>query len=210
MRLLINGRPTVLTQSIPRIVLRPDDVTRALAATRNPRPSASGEQAEGVPEMECFDVEAQDGHGVQPSRGIELLVEMQGNEGGEDGNKSDEEAFWTGSGQKYADDDEDIQDWGHVDDEVEWDARDKDDIRAQVDDFMNDTGNINESEPVDEAERGKQPVDKATYSFCPLPHRLTILRLFAKHASQHSLLPERHGVPRNAEEIWRDAVEVVM
>ena len=40
-----------------------------------------------------------------------------------------------------------------------------------------------------------------------VPHRLTILRLFAKHASQHTLLPERHGVPRSAEEIWRDAVE---
>ncbi|KAH9911299.1 uncharacterized protein B0H18DRAFT_1063631, partial [Fomitopsis serialis] len=34
-----------------------------------------------------------------------------------------------------------------------------------------------------------------------------ILRLFAKHASQHSLLPERHGEKRTKDDIRRDAVE---
>ncbi|KAI0671341.1 hypothetical protein C8Q78DRAFT_991023 [Trametes maxima] len=46
----------------------------------------------------------------------------------------------------------------------------------------------------------------ASYQFCPPPHRLPILRLFAKHASQHPLLPERHGEARTAEQIYRDVV----
>ncbi|KAI9068975.1 hypothetical protein FKP32DRAFT_1533784, partial [Trametes sanguinea] len=45
------------------------------------------------------------------------------------------------------------------------------------------------------------------YQFCPPAHRLPILRLFAKHACQHTLLPERHGAHRSAEDIYRDAVE---
>ncbi|RPD61298.1 hypothetical protein L227DRAFT_466509, partial [Lentinus tigrinus ALCF2SS1-6] len=47
---------------------------------------------------------------------------------------------------------------------------------------------------------------RTDYQFCPLPHRLPILRLFAKHASQHPLLPERHGETRTSENIWHDAV----
>lgn len=44
------------------------------------------------------------------------------------------------------------------------------------------------------------------YIFCPAPHRLTILCLFVKHASQHPLLPERHGDTHSAELLRRDAV----
>ncbi|KAI0370443.1 hypothetical protein BV20DRAFT_1035909 [Pilatotrama ljubarskyi] len=44
------------------------------------------------------------------------------------------------------------------------------------------------------------------YHFCPAPHCLLLLRLFAKHACQHSLLPERHGKARSAEDICQDAV----
>ncbi|PCH36009.1 hypothetical protein WOLCODRAFT_39395, partial [Wolfiporia cocos MD-104 SS10] len=44
------------------------------------------------------------------------------------------------------------------------------------------------------------------YQFCPANHHLPIMRLFVKHASQHTLLPERHGQPRTASDIRRDAV----
>ena len=44
------------------------------------------------------------------------------------------------------------------------------------------------------------------YVFCPPAHRLAIIRLFSKHFCQHSLLPERHGQTRTADEIYRDAV----
>ncbi|KAI1782045.1 hypothetical protein LXA43DRAFT_870500, partial [Ganoderma leucocontextum] len=47
---------------------------------------------------------------------------------------------------------------------------------------------------------------RADYEFCPAAHRLPIMRLFAKHASQHPLLPERHGQARSSDEIRRDAV----
>ncbi|KAI0710463.1 hypothetical protein C8T65DRAFT_538559, partial [Cerioporus squamosus] len=54
-------------------------------------------------------------------------------------------------------------------------------------------------------EMGSRP-SCTDYVFCPLSHRLPILRLFAKHASQHPLLPERHGETRTSDDIWRDAV----
>ena len=44
------------------------------------------------------------------------------------------------------------------------------------------------------------------YIFCPLAHHLAILRLFVKHHCQHSLLPDRHGEPRSARQIYADAV----
>ncbi|KAI0338852.1 hypothetical protein BDW22DRAFT_1337423, partial [Trametopsis cervina] len=50
------------------------------------------------------------------------------------------------------------------------------------------------------------PTKSPSYVFCPAPHRISILRLFAKHASQHTLLPKRHGQPRSAADIRRDAV----
>ena len=56
---------------------------------------------------------------------------------------------------------------------------------------------------------GKQkhkPKTKLSYEFCPLPHRLSILRLLAKHFCQHPLLPERHGQSRSSEQIHRDSV----
>ncbi|KAI0799759.1 hypothetical protein BC629DRAFT_1611780 [Irpex lacteus] len=55
----------------------------------------------------------------------------------------------------------------------------------------------------------QQPTAKAkdkSYQFCPPAHRVAILRLFAKHACQHPLLPDRHGRPRSSHDIRRDAV----
>ncbi|KAI0816874.1 hypothetical protein BC628DRAFT_1274883, partial [Trametes gibbosa] len=45
-----------------------------------------------------------------------------------------------------------------------------------------------------------------TYQFCLLLQRKPVLRVYAKTASQHSLLPERHGEARSAGDIYRDAV----
>jgi hypothetical protein len=54
------------------------------------------------------------------------------------------------------------------------------------------------------SQKGKK--SSTRYQFCPHEHRLAILRLFARHFNQHSLLPERHGQPRTAAQIYRDAV----
>ena len=188
----------VLTQPMPKIVLRPEDISRALSVT---------DPDHSLPEVESFDVEGQEGRGLQPGHShVRVGVQLQ--RASEDlGDESEEDTFWTSGRELREYEEEDLQDWGPVDEDVEWDVRDKDDIRGQVDEFAEDARNVSEDGPADESEKGAQPVNKATYQFCPLPHRLTILRLFAKHASQHTLLPERHGVPRSAEEIWRDAVE---
>jgi hypothetical protein len=47
---------------------------------------------------------------------------------------------------------------------------------------------------------------KANYIFCPLAHRLSILRLVCKHFCQHPLLREWHGQPRTRMQIYRNAV----
>ena len=54
---------------------------------------------------------------------------------------------------------------------------------------------------------GKKRVKKdPNYTFCPLPHRLSILRLMGKHFCQHPILRERHGQSRTSQQIHRDAV----
>ncbi len=58
----------------------------------------------------------------------------------------------------------------------------------------------------DNYEGGKQKKKNLVYEFCPLPHRLPILRLLAKHFCLHPLLPERHGQTRSPEQIYRDSV----
>ncbi|KIJ47713.1 hypothetical protein M422DRAFT_163578, partial [Sphaerobolus stellatus SS14] len=45
-----------------------------------------------------------------------------------------------------------------------------------------------------------------SYVFCPAPHRLPILHLFAKHHVLHPNLPERHTSSCTATEIHTDAV----
>ena len=51
-----------------------------------------------------------------------------------------------------------------------------------------------------------QKVKDANYMFCPLSHRLSILRLVCKHFCQHPILRERHGQSRTPQQIHRDAV----
>jgi len=52
----------------------------------------------------------------------------------------------------------------------------------------------------------RKVVRDTNYTFCPLPHRLSILRMMCKHFCQHPILPERHGEARNPGQIHRDAV----
>jgi len=54
--------------------------------------------------------------------------------------------------------------------------------------------------------RAEKVKKDANYTFCPLSHRLSILRLVCKHFCQHPILPERHGHSRTAQQIHRDAV----
>ena len=51
-----------------------------------------------------------------------------------------------------------------------------------------------------------QKVKDANYMFCPLSHRLSILRLVCKHFCQHPILRERHGQSQTPQQIHRDAV----
>lgn len=62
------------------------------------------------------------------------------------------------------------------------------------------------STPISEISATQDTQRRTAYIFCPQPHRLPILRLLTKHASQHPLLPERHGKPRTPALIYEDAV----
>ena len=59
---------------------------------------------------------------------------------------------------------------------------------------------------------GKKRAPKAkvkganNHMFCPLAHRLSIIRLIGKHFCQHSILRERHGQTRTPQQIHWDAV----
>jgi hypothetical protein len=129
--------------------------------------------------------------------------------GGSD--QSDDELYWTKKVKQKAQEEmeemvdelsESYHDNGDSDDEHE---DDRDDLIQQVHEFANDASNININELDVPDETGTRTNDKK-YQFCPPPHRLSILRLFAKHHSQHSMLPERHGKARSPQEIHCDAV----
>ena len=74
--------------------------------------------------------------------------------------------------------------------ENEWDEEfgDQDDLHFQAD-FLEDKLDNSEATTLPPSAASQSTV----YQFCPLNHQLPILRLFAKHASQHSLLPEQPG-----------------
>jgi len=56
-------------------------------------------------------------------------------------------------------------------------------------------------------EKCMRKVEKDTnYMFCPLPHRLPIIRLVCKHFCQHPILPERHGQACTPSQIHHDTV----
>ncbi|KAH9924390.1 uncharacterized protein B0H18DRAFT_877978, partial [Fomitopsis serialis] len=145
---------------------------------------------------EGFDVEASVGQGLRPSEPCVSGQDL------EDDERSDEGTYWADRAEQQAEGADEDEGWDGEDD---WEDV-EDDLRRQVDEFAEDESNIDEDAPSDKAETG-QKTKKPGYQFCPPAHRLSILRLFAKHASQHSLLPERHGEKRTKDDIRRDAVE---
>lgn len=172
---------------LPRICLlinrHPSVITPSLPKIRIPPLSAGSlsSQAASKSAIEDWDLEA-------PSSAAHQV---------EDEERSDEGDYWADRAEEEL--------WGDVDDE-ERDEWDEEDIRAHVDRFAADSSNVDESDSTEEMEKGPQS-RRPDYQFCPTPHRLPIMRLFAKHASQHPLLPERHGEVRTAANIRRDAVE---
>ena len=130
----------------------------------------------------------------------------------DDGDASDEESFWGGVLMEESDNTwDEAWEWAdpHLNevspDDDTW-RRDCEDLRAEIEKFATDLSDLKDLAASQRSENvGTQPLP-STYEFCPLAHRASILRIFSKHASQHSLLPERHGQPRSATDIWRDAV----
>ncbi|GJE99912.1 hypothetical protein PsYK624_161870 [Phanerochaete sordida] len=196
-RLLIKGRPSVITRALPKIRLK------------GPKPPSPEDDA--TPPPEDFDLERE-------AAGLGAEVQGSDDEGSED-----EGNHWTGRQRMAADDldaygipdalDDDSYDCAYEDDEF-----DADDLRRQVDGVACDP-ETDSDEPGEDLD-GSQPDSPPTtppsstprakareYIFCPPVHRLPILRLIAKHASQHPLLPERHGEARTSWLIHTDAVQ---
>ncbi|KAH9888107.1 hypothetical protein C8Q73DRAFT_767746 [Cubamyces lactineus] len=189
-RLLVDGRPPVLTQSLPKIVLTPAAIARALAPKPLSKPSDNA-----LPE-ELFDIEAASGSTCHPPIGDSDRFTCSL----EDDEQSDDGTFWGNRAQ------------GSTEEELweydEWEGfEDIDNMRRDLEAVAQDATNVSNNCP-DPSESGPRTTS-AGYQFCPPAHWLPIMRLFAKHASQHPLLPERHGQSRTAEEIYRDAVSEV-
>lgn len=154
----------------------------------------------------------------QHSENFDLEATEDEDQEDSDGEKSDDEHFFARAAldPEYEEDDQDRYSSGagaYESDNGGSDfGDDEQDLRRQVeilaaesDATSDDSASTQRSNPVEDSECGPRSTDKA-YIFCPALHRLTILRLFAKHASQHPLLPERHGDTRSAELLRRDAV----
>ncbi|KAI0826923.1 hypothetical protein BC628DRAFT_1495368 [Trametes gibbosa] len=126
-----------------------------------------------------------------------------------DDERSDDGMFFADraeAGEKWEDEDFDIPDLVEVDEGEETEIDDEDDCRREVDAIEQDPTNVDPDAPPDASEtsgRSRAP----HYKFCPACHRLPVLRIFTKHACQHPLLPECHGMSRSAEDIYRDAVD---
>lgn len=145
-----------------------------------------------------------------------MLQELSVAQPGTSEDKSEEdsgEAIWPGGEQlKYSMSDSEWYDENDADD-----IDDQDDLRHAVDELAQTEDDENSESDSQDSGHGTRTMDldqprrtsrsrSVTYLFCPLAHRLPVMRLFAKHASQHSLLPERHGQSRTAADIRRDAV----
>ncbi|KAI9064572.1 hypothetical protein FKP32DRAFT_1569691 [Trametes sanguinea] len=196
-RLLVGGRPPVLTPAIPKIRLKRKDIQHALRSDLTD-PDASGD---------VLGVHDSSSSTARPSalapEPVPLLVEASDDE------LSDDEVHWAReekAGRELVEEcwEDGPDSWTDESDASELD--DEDDYRREVEFIERDDGNVHPGKPLLPSESGPKP-RSPSYQFCPAAHRLPILRLFAKHACQHSLLPERHGQPRTAELIYRDAVE---
>ncbi|EIW59064.1 uncharacterized protein TRAVEDRAFT_19598 [Trametes versicolor FP-101664 SS1] len=203
-RLLVDGRPPILTPAL-RIILKPGDIADALGHLRPPadRPAKSGNRAEGGT-AEQFNVQRAGSCAARPSQLVDNpALEL------DDDERSDDGIFFADraeAGDEWEDEDFDIPDLVEVDEGEETEIDDEDDCRREVDAIERDSANVDPDTPPDTSETGGRS-RASDYQFCPACHRLPILRLFTKHACQHPLLPERHGIRRSAEDIYRDAVE---
>jgi len=92
-----------------------------------------------------------------------------------------------------------------VDEEYDEDETDGDDIGHFINLVAQERLTTDEEDDILPEETGGKAKD-SQYIFCPAPHRLPLLRLFAKHHALHPLLPERHGCDRTAEQIRKDCV----
>ena len=114
-----------------------------------------------------------------------------------DDDHSDDGHYWADDDNGPADE-EDIDEWEQ-----------EQELYNEIDGF--ERSNKSSEAPIQNTDEDEelQPLGKAPpdYIFCPLSHRLPIMRLYAKHASQHPMLPERHGFSRTGDQIWRDAVK---
>ncbi|KAI9057367.1 hypothetical protein FKP32DRAFT_1689206 [Trametes sanguinea] len=171
-RLLINGRPPVLTPSLPPIVLTAEAIAKALR---------DGEEEDLEDEVGATTLK-------------DSVEESETDDDWEE--RSDAGTYWGDQAEREAPDEYGEEDW-EIDDIA--------DIRSAVQKAAQETSDGDETAPRDPTELGPPP-KRPDYQFCPAAHRLPVLRLFAKHASQHPLLPERHGEARTAEDIHRDAV----
>ncbi|KAI9056968.1 hypothetical protein FKP32DRAFT_1584478 [Trametes sanguinea] len=194
-RLLLGGRPPVVTPGLPRIRLKPGDIAQALRT----------DLASVAESAEIFDLEQSGSTCARPSNigplPVALPIDVSDDE------LSDDESHWgqrNQAGQVLEGDDGGLE--SSWDDDDVSDLDDEEDCRHEVRLIDRDQSNVRSEEPLLASETGPKPRVPG-YQFCPPAHRLPILRLFAKHACQHSLLPERHGQDRTAEDIYRDAVD---
>ena len=219
-RLLIGGRPPVPSPIQPRLTIRIPPRAALLVAA-----SASDSHSENDPNMqEDFDLEQQiasvDSQNTVADSQIGDVASRSDDEGSDAGD------YWAQRAERQLSGDqmlpELLDDWEYGDDEG-WDDDAEEDLRTDLEvlarqqDYTPDSmastlaqgyddtpAKPDASEPT--PPQPKRRKKKDDYAFCPAPHRLSLLRLFAKHASQHSLLPERHGQPRTKEQIREDAI----
>ncbi|RPD53668.1 hypothetical protein L226DRAFT_517852 [Lentinus tigrinus ALCF2SS1-7] len=199
-RLLVNGQPSEVTVTGPKIVLTREAIAKALSKLDDNSPEDVDDHDSDLGDgTETFNVEAASGSSVRPPNEGEMYG-MDGSVADEvdpDGDDTKQSGFWA--------DHAEAEEWGDEEAEADW-SEIEDDLRHQVDEFVADDTNIDVDAPIDPGDTSSHSQRASNYQFCPLPHRLPILRLFAKHASQHPLLPERHGQTLSSEEIWRNAV----
>lgn len=159
-RFLINGRPQVLTAALPKI--------------RIPRRVPQGADNSV---SENFDLEA-------PISGSADNVEDNAND---DDDRSDSGTYWHDRAEDDGiPDNEEFEDngWEWDDDEV---VDDIDDLRQQVDQLAAEIEDLEQEDTDSDQEESDHPgptINRATYLFCPLAHRVSVMRLFAKHTSQ--------------------------
>ena len=216
-RLLIGGRPPVPTPAQPRLIIRIPPRATLLAA------ASSDTRSENDPDMqEDFDLERQ----VASFEPQGAVAEASGAAGESDDEGSDAGDYWARRAERQLGGDQtlpELEDGWEYDDDEGWDDDAEEDLRTDIEVLARQRDNSPDSAASLPAQQSadvppakhdaestlpqpKRRKKKDNYTFCPAPHRLSLLRLFAKHASQHSLLPERHGQLRTKEQIREDAV----